>query len=311
MARLALALTTLLAGSALAQPVTHPDRGPCRVTIELAPADARAEIEAWVRAEPRCERELEVRVVPTEDGLFLSARDRAEHVRERVVPDAQSAAVLVVSWMADDSMGPDEGAPAAAAEPARHAPAEPPPLAAELAAPAGGRAPGLVAEAPRLPLPRGARRRDPRWLSLGAIASTTESVGLRGQLDLLRGSRLELGVAGGWLQRDERGGARAVGQARLMIGTSRSFGRLSVRAQLGLGADLAAGGEERMDGRDEMDGPHRSRASGALVPTGEAGVLATVRIGDAWGLVGGPLVGVSAGDGEPSLAVFLGMQRGL
>src|SRR5213075_54522 len=66
-----------------------------------------AEIESWVRAEPRCERELVVRVMPTDDGmLYLTATDQRGHVRERVIPDAQSAAVLVVSWMADDSIGP-------------------------------------------------------------------------------------------------------------------------------------------------------------------------------------------------------------
>src|SRR5262249_45669644 len=94
------------AGSAAAQPVTHPEAEACKVTVAFAPDEVRAEVEAWVRAEPRCERELVVRVTPTEDGLYLTATDLKGHVRERVVPDAQSAAVLVVSWMADDSIGP-------------------------------------------------------------------------------------------------------------------------------------------------------------------------------------------------------------
>src|SRR4051812_3641665 len=108
MARLVPGLVAVaaLCARAVAQPVTQPEREPCKVTIALAPTDVREEIEAWVRAEPRCERELEVRVVPTDDGLYLTARDPGGHVRERIVPDAQSAAVLVVSWMADDSLGP-------------------------------------------------------------------------------------------------------------------------------------------------------------------------------------------------------------
>ena len=83
-----------LAGTAVAQPVTHPEHEPCLVTIAYAPDDVRAEIETWVKAEPRCDRQLEVRVVPTEAGLYLFARDSEGHVRERVVPDARSAAVL-------------------------------------------------------------------------------------------------------------------------------------------------------------------------------------------------------------------------
>ena len=70
-----LALIAVCAPSpAFAQPVTHPERGPCKVVIALAPDAVRTEIEAWVRAEPRCEHELEVRVVPTQDGYYLSAR---------------------------------------------------------------------------------------------------------------------------------------------------------------------------------------------------------------------------------------------
>lgn len=116
----AIALTS---STALAQPVTSPSHAPCAVTIAVAPDDARREIEAWVRAEPRCERQLEVRVVPTEDGLYLSARDAEGRVRERIVPDAQAAAVLVVSWMADDSLGPDLPTPIEVSAP-------PPPSAA-------------------------------------------------------------------------------------------------------------------------------------------------------------------------------------
>jgi hypothetical protein len=46
---------------------------------------------------------LEVRVIATEGGLYLLARDESGRVRERIVPDATSAAVLVASWAADDT----------------------------------------------------------------------------------------------------------------------------------------------------------------------------------------------------------------
>src|SRR4051812_33596116 len=90
------------AGSAVAQPIVAPE--PCSVSIARAPDDVRAEIDHWVRAEPRCNASLEVRVVPTDGGYYLFARDNRGRVRERVVPDARSAGVLVASWVADDTI---------------------------------------------------------------------------------------------------------------------------------------------------------------------------------------------------------------
>ena len=53
----------------------------------------------------------------------------------------------------------------------------------------------------------------------------------------------------------------------------------------------------------------------ALFISGTASIQghATVHLGDAWGLVGGPLVGTSLRDDDqaPQLSVFLGVQRGL
>src|SRR5688572_26737906 len=140
-----------VAGTAAAQPVTRPEHDPCNVTIAVAPAEVRAEIEAWVRAEPRCERELEVRVLPADEGLYLQARSRDGRVRERVVPDAQSAAVLVVSWMADDSLGPTYP------EEERAALFVPPVQPDQLEIPLAISPPGLVDGAPRVHA-NGARR---------------------------------------------------------------------------------------------------------------------------------------------------------
>src|SRR5262245_50735019 len=95
----------LLAASVLlgAAPARADEAAHCAVDVARAPADVRATIENWVASETHCAHAIEVRVVPTEGGLYLYARDEHGVVRERVVPDAQAAGVLVASWVADDS----------------------------------------------------------------------------------------------------------------------------------------------------------------------------------------------------------------
>ena len=268
-------LVCATAGVTVAQPVTRPE--PCKVTIVVAPAEVREEIEDWVQAEPRCERELEVRVVPTDDGLYLQARDPSGRVRERVVPDSQSAAVLVVSWMADDSIAPT--LPTAE----DHAAVLQPPAIemsdAELPV-------ELHASAPR--------RHAATSLSVGALVASGRHVGMRGQLDLLAHHRWTLGVAGGWIP--DRGG-----QARVVLGVAHSFGRLSLRAQLGLGVDVRAG-DDRMAAYEPMQ---RDR----VAPAAELGILASLRLGKTWGVIGGPLV--DATREHAALSLFFGVRHGL
>jgi len=84
---------------------------PCAVRIARAPAAIRAEIERWLAGESSCNVALEVRVVATEGGYYLLARDVRGRVRERIVPDGASAGVLVASWASDDQLGNDEPAP--------------------------------------------------------------------------------------------------------------------------------------------------------------------------------------------------------
>ena len=281
-----IALAALWGGTALAQPVLHPETEACHVSIAYAPEDVRAEIEAWVRAEPRCERELEVRVIPTDDGLYLQARDASGRVRERVVPDAQSAAVLVVSWMADDSLGPT------------HAPMLEPPSAsigssdAELPPEMGG----VIAH----PTPRSRAR---RWLTLGAIGSDTGG-GFRGQVDVFAGRRWSVGVSGGW--RGDRESHDGIGQARVVFSTSRELGPFSMRVQLGVGADVSEA--DPMDG-DTTQMRHRGHEN--VVPRAEAAMFARLRITGDWGVIGGPIVEGGPRDDKPSLSLVLGVQRGL
>jgi hypothetical protein len=79
---------------------------PCDVRIVRAPDGVGARIEAAVAAEPACSRALELRVIEVRDGLYLFARDDRGRVHERLVPDAESAGVLVASWAADNSFVP-------------------------------------------------------------------------------------------------------------------------------------------------------------------------------------------------------------
>lgn len=281
----AVALTSTLAH---AQPVTRPSDLPCRARVIEAPEPVRAEIERWVRSEPRCERELDVRVTRVAGGFHLVATDNEGRVRERVIPDAQSAAVLVVSWMADDAI--DDG---------------PAPVSPGLLAP--------VPVVPRLPVQKleldsgspALRRRAPlapsrrhRWLGLGASGGD-ESIGVHAQLDLFAIGAWTLGIAGGWqtgerdLEMDDAD--VAVGDATLFAAYTWSLGRVDVRAQLGLGAALEA---TSMMGDDV-----------SVLPKGQAGAFLRVRVGEPWGLLGGPLVDVTPH--SLGVSAFVGLERRL
>jgi len=77
---------------------------PCVVEVVRAPEGVREVVDHWVAAEPQCAATLEVRIVETEGGLYVIARDARGHVHDRVVPDAQTAGVLIASWAADDAV---------------------------------------------------------------------------------------------------------------------------------------------------------------------------------------------------------------
>jgi hypothetical protein len=129
------------AGPALAQPAPPPAPAPaaapstCSVTIVRAPDPVRQTIEQWL-AKEHCTLALQVRIIPTEGGLYLLATDEHGRVRERIVPDAASAGVLIASWAADDGLG--------GAAPPVAAPPPPPP-------PAGYSQPAYTGPAPIAP----------------------------------------------------------------------------------------------------------------------------------------------------------------
>lgn len=178
--RIALVAVVVAAASpVLAQPITSPET--CEIKIVRAPDDVALDIEAWVRAEPRCNTSLELRVIPTDGGYYLFARRPDGRLHERLVPDGQSAGVLIASWMADDWV-------------------EPPPAprpAPVIVNPFEIGAPGEVAvraQAPRATPP------STKWLSLSIMTRPQSGggTGLRAELDLFAHGAWTLGAAASW-----------------------------------------------------------------------------------------------------------------
>lgn len=163
------------------------ERRDCEVVFVRAPDEVRLVIESWLKAEPRCSGTIELRVVETESGsLYLIAQRPDGRIHEREVPDAQSAGVLVASWVADDwtSAPPDEDADEQA----------PPPVAPLTVNPFAG-APGVTDVLPPPVLPRSTGR----WLSITGMAAMEGQVGggARIEMDMYGGqnSKWTLGVA--------------------------------------------------------------------------------------------------------------------
>lgn len=140
-----LLISTLLTASGIAAaqpaPVSAPPPpapaapGNCSVTIVRAPDGARQTIEQWLARE-HCTVALQVRIIPTEGGLYLLATDEHGRVRERIVPDASSAGVLIASWAADDGLGGASPGFSPPTAPNPMAPAPMPPMPPSYSAPA-------------------------------------------------------------------------------------------------------------------------------------------------------------------------------
>ncbi len=283
----------LLATPAVAQPVTAPSS--CEVTISRAPDDVRQAIEKWVRAEPRCATTLDVRVIPTDGGLYLFARDGAGRIRERIVPDAQSAGVLVASWAADDGIPPPSTTPPPVAptpsEPAPDpTPAVAPPSDPRLAPPGAFAPPGA---APIAPPVDGAPRppsRAGRWLTLGGMfqPGSHGGAGLRADIDLHRRGKwtfgailaastqsmpIEDGFSGGTMDTVD---VRALGY----VARTSSFRHWDLRVSLGAGVmSTSASGNLGAD---------RLEARGTF-PTAEVSLLLARELRPGWAIAVGPV----------------------
>ena len=162
----------VVVGVAAAAPA-FADPSPCAVTIVRAPDDVRVTVESWL-ANERCEIPLTVRIIPTDGQLYIYAQDERGRVHERTVPDAQSAGVLIASWTADDGIvlpAPETVAPAAPVA------ATAPPPARDVFTPTVLRDRGPVATKPK---PAS------HWLTFGAAAGSSNSVGVRAELEVVR-----------------------------------------------------------------------------------------------------------------------------
>ncbi|NVB77808.1 MAG: hypothetical protein HOV81_05380 [Kofleriaceae bacterium] len=280
---------------------------PCAVTIARAPDDVRIVVDAWIAAEPSCSTALEVRIVPTEGGLYLLARDEHGRVRERIVPDAQSAGVLIASWAADDVIVAPPVTPAPAPEPAI-APAPPPeaPPAAPAVAPPAPMAPSMMGPsmapgalggpvdgppAPSLP------KRISKWISVGALVGDSgASGGARLELDIFTRGKWSFGLAGSvsnartWVYANGSGGELMTSDKKLTATVTRNmqYGRFQLRASAGLGLVYS-----------EAGGLMTSYAVGAssdiiegddVFSVADASLLLGIELGKSWAITGGPVL---------------------
>ena len=283
--------TLLVMSIVLAASPALADPPPCEVRIARAPDEVRAAIESWLASETHCNVELELRAVPTQGGFYLLARDRHGRVRERVVPDAQSAGVLVASWAADDEL--DGPPPHVIVDPSADdgvvAPVPAPPPATPEPAMQQVTAPGLVDSAPAEQPSPGYTRRLGVYIQSGVAG--TQGEGLRGELDVWQRAGWSLGAAASIAQDDrdlsyfdgysETSGA-TLRDIKLMAYGARTVdfdGVLHVRAAIGAGAVITTTTIVDVMTGAEGFGP----ISDTYVrPTAEATLMAGIELGRGW-----------------------------
>jgi hypothetical protein len=297
--------TVLAATAVSAQPVPAP--ATCSVTIARAPDDVRDEVTRWVRAEPHCNATLEVRVVPTEGGLYLFARDGQGRVRERIVPDAQSVGVLVASWVADDSIETPPSTPGAvnadgsqalaiAGEPkaARRDPSDPSASWRLMAPP--GKAPALLPGIEReSALP--SERAQTSWLTLGGIMDrgVHGGAGARAEIDLYTRAGWSiaagLAVSGANAETYETGVGRGLHtrdfRAVAMVTHTWSVGDWQLRLGGGVGMRYISAVIES----DPFNGMYQlgRNATEIMAPTVEASALVAHAFDNSWAIFFGPI----------------------
>jgi hypothetical protein len=271
----------LVATPAAAQPVTQPKA--CQVTIARAPDDVRAVVETWVKSEVQCSVSLELRIVPTEGGLYLLAQDEQGRVRERIVPDAQTAGVLVASWIADDNAPPPPAPPPPIA-------AAPVPLASVPSTTESLTPPGLAPVSLTASSPISTTHAS-KWLTVGALMPVSEhsGSGLRIEADILRRGRWFFGGAlsgaNGYapLVSSYGYGSISTEDYKFITYVSRpsQFGRWQLRPSLGVGLVHTEG--------VAYDGNSMFYPIVGTFPTAEASLLLSRDVGKSWALYGGPL----------------------
>lgn len=170
--------TTIITAGLLAN-VTNAYAERCKVEFVRAPDDVRLVIEQWLKAEPRCTGSIELRVVPTDRGTFYLVAQRPDgRIHEREVPDAQSAGVLVASWVADDWTSDRDEEPVTA--PVRAAPGDVP------------------SEVVAVPPPAAAPAGPGKWITLGLLLGPDpeRNGGFHLDVDLFQRGAWTFGVTG-------------------------------------------------------------------------------------------------------------------
>lgn len=295
-----IAVTAVLAAVPVAaQPVIRPEPPrvePCSVTFVRAPDDVRYVIEQWLRAEPKCSGTIELRVVPTDGGYYLMAQRPDGRIHERFVPDAQSAGVLVASWIADDWTGAPQRAPEATPAPTP-GPAAPLTVIVDPLRVGPPGSAGVLATAPVL-------RRPPvpgKWVSLGVmVAADNESGGFRADVELMSFGGFKIGglfdygeyhaaetPGSGW----EYGGV-ALDEITLAATVSRAwrYGRWELRGSAGLGLTWTEGKAYGVMYSSSPPGAWTEYQIEGMIPFAELSALVTRRLFRSWGIAVGPVV---------------------
>lgn len=296
--RHALLLATLLAASALASPAAAQSmaRESCAVTIVRAPDDVRTVVEQWVQAEPKCSVKLELRIVPTEGGLYLLARDEHGRLRERVVPDAQSAGVIVASWVAADSNAPtpyDVSHPAPAPEAPAVAPMPPVAPPAPALAPGDGAGPSAM---PVIDKPsdvaQATNPERPRYFALGLMADVSDAGGggIRAEWDIKNKSWATLGLAasasGTQIAYDD--GYSAYGYVETF--DAKVLGYIAMTGRSGKWHLRASGGAGIVYTQAAANSSSGYQEAGGVFPTGDLTVSVGRELGRNWAVYAGPVV---------------------
>lgn len=266
--RIAAAALVALAVSPAAAETAVSTSAACEVRFVRAPDDVRHVIERWLAAEPRCTSTIDLRVIPTDDGYYLIAQRPDGRLHERFVPDAQSAGVLVASWVADDWV---QASPPA---PVRSRPTALPPL---IVNPFESESPAVVAiSAPR------PRANAARWLSLATMWGDDEGRdgGLRAELDVLSRGNWTLGASLAWAQTSSYSARNDDYWASGYGAYTMSYGRWEIR--LGSGLGLVYSDVNDMGGSIS---PHATGLGLAL----DVHALMTVRLTERWGITAGLL----------------------
>jgi hypothetical protein len=306
-------MIVMLSSAVITVASARADAAPCSVSIVRAPEDVRQVIEAWIRTEPSCSTTLEVRVIPTDTGLYVLARagDGTEH--ERVVPDPATVGLLVASWSADPA--PVPLAVTTRAEPASTASTPPPGRPSTERPPIASPEPSPVVQA--------------TWNAPGLVLGATtgvlhEAFGLRCELDVFSVSNWIVGAtvartaAWTWVDGMYAGEAKTYETQVL----ARASHTLSLGGwQLRLGAGIGALHVFLADGNVPWMGPSRLEGEELLLASEVSGLL-VYPVSSRWAVTGGMVLGLRDGtltsdfsaiviDLEPQLTAFGGLQHRL